>query len=89
MSASRQGLSRDSRWRSPIAASVLSYFIAFDWRGDRITKILDFRYAPYVLDYVEVMPLACLKASWPELAPGSLPPSDAALVQSDFFSAGS
>ncbi len=37
---------------------VLSYFIAFDWRGDRITKILDFRYAPYVLDSVEVMPLA-------------------------------
>lgn len=33
---------------------VLSYFIAFDWRAGSITKILDFRYAPYVLESVTV-----------------------------------
>lgn len=37
---------------------VLSYFIAFDWRDDKITKILDFRYAPYVLESVAITQLA-------------------------------
>jgi RNA polymerase sigma-70 factor, ECF subfamily len=37
---------------------ALSYFIAFDWRDDRITKILDFRYAPYVVESVTAIPLA-------------------------------
>jgi RNA polymerase sigma-70 factor, ECF subfamily len=37
---------------------VLSYFIAFDWRDDKITKILDFRYAPYVFESVAVTPAA-------------------------------
>lgn len=37
---------------------VLSYFIAIEWRDGRIAKILDFRYAPYVLDSVTVAPLA-------------------------------
>lgn len=37
---------------------VLSYFIAFGWEDGAITKILDFRYAPYVLDDVTVSPLA-------------------------------
>jgi RNA polymerase sigma-70 factor (ECF subfamily) len=36
---------------------VLSYFIAFGWEDGAITKILDFRYAPYVLDAVTVSPL--------------------------------
>ena len=31
---------------------VLAYFIALDWRGGWITTILDFRYAPYVLETV-------------------------------------
>lgn len=30
----------------------LAYFIAFDWHDGEITKILDFRYAPYVLESV-------------------------------------
>ena len=33
---------------------TLAYFIAFGWRDGKITKILDFRYAPYVLDAVRV-----------------------------------
>lgn len=37
---------------------VLSYFIAFDWRDDKLTKILDFRYAPYVFESVAVTLLA-------------------------------
>ena len=37
---------------------VLSYFIALDWRDDKITKILDFRYAPYVLESVVAVPIA-------------------------------
>jgi len=37
---------------------VLSYFVAFDWRDGAITKILDFRYAPYVLESVTVASLA-------------------------------
>ncbi|OEO31936.1 hypothetical protein VW23_013905 [Devosia insulae DS-56] len=37
---------------------VLSYFIAFDWRDAKITKILDFRYAPYVFESVAVTQLA-------------------------------
>lgn len=37
---------------------ALAYFIAFEWRGSEITKILDFRYAPYVLDSVLVTPVA-------------------------------
>jgi RNA polymerase sigma-70 factor (ECF subfamily) len=36
---------------------TLAYFIAFDWREGNITKILDFRYAGYVLDLVQVHPL--------------------------------
>lgn len=36
----------------------LAYFIAFGWRNGEIIKILDFRYAPYVLDAVSVAPLA-------------------------------
>jgi RNA polymerase sigma-70 factor (ECF subfamily) len=36
---------------------TLAYFIAFGWRDGKITKILDFRYAPYVLDAVTVLPL--------------------------------
>ena len=36
---------------------MLAYFVAFDWRGGNITKILDFRYAGYVLDLVQVHPL--------------------------------
>jgi len=36
----------------------LAYFIAFDWSAGRITKILDFRYAAYVLDAVSVTSLA-------------------------------
>jgi len=36
----------------------LAYFIAFDWRDGEITKILDFRYAPYVLESVTVAPLS-------------------------------
>jgi RNA polymerase sigma-70 factor, ECF subfamily len=37
---------------------VLSYLIAFDWQDGKITKILDFRYAGYVLDLVDILPLA-------------------------------
>ena len=33
---------------------ALAYFVAFDWRDGNITKILDFRYAGYVLDLVQV-----------------------------------
>jgi hypothetical protein len=37
---------------------ILSYFIALDWRAGSITRILDFRFAPYVLEAVTVAPLA-------------------------------
>jgi RNA polymerase sigma-70 factor (ECF subfamily) len=37
---------------------VLSYFIAFDWRDEHVVKILDFRYAPYVLESVTATPIA-------------------------------
>jgi RNA polymerase sigma-70 factor (ECF subfamily) len=37
---------------------LIAYFIAIEWRDGRIAKILDFRYAPYVLDSVAVNPLA-------------------------------
>ena len=37
---------------------VLSYFIAFDWHDGKIIKILDFRYAPYVLESVVVTQIA-------------------------------
>ena len=36
---------------------ALSYFIAFDWHDGKISKILDFRYAGYVLDLVTVEPI--------------------------------
>jgi RNA polymerase sigma-70 factor (ECF subfamily) len=36
----------------------LAYLVAFDWRDGQITKILDFRYAAYVLDLVEIAPFA-------------------------------
>ncbi|MDB5506844.1 MAG: hypothetical protein JWR75_1482 [Devosia sp.] len=36
----------------------LSYFIAFDWADGKINKILDFRYAGYVLDLVDITPIA-------------------------------
>ena len=36
---------------------TLAYFVAFDWRDGNISKILDFRYAGYVLDLVQVHPL--------------------------------
>jgi RNA polymerase sigma-70 factor (ECF subfamily) len=37
---------------------ALSYLVAFDWLDGKITKILDFRYAGYVLDLVEIEQLA-------------------------------
>lgn len=37
---------------------VLSYLVAFDWLDGKITNILDFHYAGYVLDLVEIERLA-------------------------------
>lgn len=37
---------------------ALSYFVALDWEDGAIIKILDFRYAPYVLESVNVTSLA-------------------------------
>lgn len=36
---------------------TLAYFIALEWRNGMVTTILDFRYAPYVLDSVSVVAL--------------------------------
>ena len=45
----------------PIAVAyvndTLSYFIAFEWRDGKISKILDFRYAGYVLELVGIEPI--------------------------------
>lgn len=42
----------------PVAAAyvndTLSYLIAFDWHDGKISKILDFRYAGYVLDLIVI-----------------------------------
>ncbi len=36
---------------------TLSYLVAFDWHDEQISKILDFRYAGYVLESVDIVPL--------------------------------
>lgn len=41
-----------------IAADRPGYFVLLDWSGDRILKIRDFRYAPYVIAEAEFVALA-------------------------------
>jgi RNA polymerase sigma-70 factor, ECF subfamily len=33
-----------------VADAAVAYVILFDWAGDRIAAIRDFRYAPYVVE---------------------------------------
>lgn len=37
-----------------IGAGVTSYVILLGWDGDRLARIRDFRYAPYVMEALDV-----------------------------------
>jgi RNA polymerase sigma-70 factor (ECF subfamily) len=38
-------------------AEAKTYLIVIDWAGDRVARIRDFRFAPYVMDDLTVSPL--------------------------------